>query len=104
MLVYFIAVLLGAAISIVWAWYIQVVAEGKPLESTISDILVLVLTFAQYQLWAWRDNDWKVFAAIVVGNAPGVFFYLRWKNAQRRRNLALSRRNAGERSETPSPN
>jgi hypothetical protein len=98
--VYVLAVGLGAVISIVWAWYIQVVAESKPFAAMVSDILVLVLTFAQYQLWAWRDNDWRIFVAIVLGNAPGVYFYLRWKN-ERRRNVAVHDRNPAERCPPP---
>jgi hypothetical protein len=100
-LTYIAAFLAGLLLSGVWAWYIRVVAAGNANAAALSDGVLLILTFAQYQLWASRGNDWKVFAVITAGSMLGTKLYMEWKNVQRRRDVAVSNRYAGKRTPPP---
>lgn len=101
MLVYLIAALLGLTLSAVWAWYIKAVAEEKIGQAVMSDAVLLILTFAQYQLWASRDNDMRVFLAITAGAVLGTYLYLKWKRVQRTKHLAVSDRYARTSPQAP---
>lgn len=70
---------IGFTLSAVWARYIHYVAIGHKLRATVTDVVLLLLTFAQYQLWAFLNNDWKVFACIILGTAPGTYLFTKRK-------------------------